>query len=52
MEVDGYTEVCATSTSKGIGEVFTTNVTVDNVASKTIPLSLFKSDYVTLHLQT
>jgi hypothetical protein len=35
MEVDGYTEVCATSTSKGIGEVFTTNVTVDNVANLT-----------------
>ena len=33
-EMDGYTEVCVTSTTPGIDETFTTNVTFDQIASK------------------
>ena len=33
-EMDGYTEVCVTSTTTGIDETFTTNVTFDQIASK------------------
>ena len=33
-EMDGYTEVCVASTTPGIDEAFTTNVTFDKLASK------------------
>ena len=54
-EMDGYTEVCVTSTTPGIDETFTTNAKFDKRASKynTI-LSLFgdNDSFSFVHHQT